>query len=254
MWNPLSKIIGRFQHRPKPRPSHSAKFVTEQPGILKLIQTIHESAQPCLVTITGSKKIFSTFLVDFQPEQGHLILNELKPNEGNTVLQHVKTLKLSGFVNGVQLAFKLNLLDYGLNRGTYYYKTDLPDRIYYPQRRSSPRIFVVDTEKIHFQAYASSDKPTFTGDIYDLSRGGICINITDLTIILERGDVIENCKMRLPDEYCITFSLAVRSIKVLNSRKTQIGGYFLSMPPKHQRKLEAFLALLERKSIRKLKN
>ena len=254
MWNPLIKIIGRFQHRSKIRPPHSAKFVTEQTGIFKLIQTLHESAQPCLVTMTGSKKIFSTCLVDFQPEQGHLILNELKPNEGNTVLQYVKTMKLSGFVNGVQLAFKLNLLDYSLNRGTYYYKTDLPDRIYYPQRRSSPRIFIVDTEKIHFQAQTPSDRPVITGEIYDLSRGGVCINVTDLTVNLERGDLIENSKMILPDEYCVTFSLAVRSIKVLNSHKTQIGGYFLSMPPKHQRKLEAFIAFLERQSIRKLKN
>ncbi|MGR9116835.1 MAG: PilZ domain-containing protein, partial [Gammaproteobacteria bacterium] len=93
-----------------------------------------------------------------------------------------------------------------------------------------------------------------TGEVIDLSRTGLSVNIIDLPVSFERGDIIYNCRIILPDEFTISFDLAVRSTKTLRQRKTQIGGYFISMPPKSKKKLEYYVAFLERASIRKQRN
>ena len=250
----LRKIIEKRQTDDTPSQPNNPRFITEHDKIVKLIKAISASSQLCPVTINGSKKIFSTSLIDFQPEQGYLILDEISPIEGNSILQIVKTLKLSAVAYGLPLSFKLDIISHGLKRGIPYYKADLPNRIYYPQRRKAPRIFIRGSSTIHFLAQPKKTGMPITGEVFDLSRGGLCINLADIEVNFERGDIIKNCRITLPDKYAVTFDLAVRSAKPLREHKTQVGGYFLNMPPKSKRKLDYYVALLERESIRKQKN
>ena len=253
MLDRLRKIIGNHRSEDTSSQPDNPNFITEQGRIQKLIGTIEASSQLCTVTIKGSKKIFSTSIIDFQPEQDCLILDELSPIEGNSLLQAVKVLKLSAYVNGIHLSFKLHVFAHGLKKGFPYYKTVLPTRIYYPQRRKVPRVFI-ESHTTYFHAQPHKTGNPLIGDVVDLSRGGLCINLTGISVNYERGDILENCWLTLPDGYRLNFDLAVRSVKTLREHNIQVGGHFLNMQPKSKKKLEYFVALLERESIRKQKN
>ncbi|MGR9115551.1 MAG: flagellar regulator YcgR PilZN domain-containing protein, partial [Gammaproteobacteria bacterium] len=173
----MRRLIAKRQTEKPPKKPDNPSFVTEQDRIVKLIEAIEASSQLCTITIDGSKKIFSTSLLDFQPEHGFLILDEISPTEGNAILQIVKSFKLSAFINGIHLSFKLNVIDHGLKKGVSYYKTAVPHRIYYPQRRKAPRIFVNGPNTIFFQAQPIKTGIPITGEVIDLSRTGLSVNI-----------------------------------------------------------------------------
>lgn len=253
MLETLLKIIGKRQDGNSFSRADNPNFVTEADRIVKLIETIEANSQLCSVSIPGSKKVYSTSLIDFYPEESYLILDELSPIEGNSILQIVKALKLSAFVNGIHLSLQLEIMDYGLKQGIPYYKAALPKRIYYLRRRAAPRVFI-GAQTLCFQARPTASAPPISGEVFDLSRSGLCINIAEKSVHIERGDILTSCQIALPNGFMVTFDLAVRSTKTVRHHKTQIGGYFLNMPSKSKRKLESYVALLERETIRKLKN
>ena len=255
MLNTLRKIIGK-QHAEVTanQSNNNPNFITEQDRIVHFIKAIEASSQLCTVKINGFKKIFSTSLLDFNPDQGYLTLDQISPAEGNSILQIVKVLQLSAFINGIPLSFKLDIIDYGLKQGIPYYNAGLPNRIYHPQRRKAPRIPIEGSDTILFRAQPQKTGQFITGKIFDLSRDGLCINFAKTPYSLEHGNIVKNCRITLPDGYTITFDLAVRSTKTLRNHNIQVGGHFLNMPPKSKKKLEYFIALLERETIRKQKN
>lgn len=250
----LREFLGNLLSANTANPSNNPNFVTEPDRIVKLIEAVALSSQQCSVTIKGSKTIFSTTLIDFQPEQNFLILDYLTPIEGNAILQIVKVLKLSAFANNIPLAFNLTIHNHGMKQGIPYYTASLPDRIYYPQRRKAPRIFIDKTSTLRFLTLTTHSDTPVSGVVFDLSRSGLCVNLSPPSIDLARGDSLKNCWIILPDEDTVTFDLAIRSVKTLQGPKTQISGYFINMPPTSKRKLDRHIARLERATIRKLKN
>lgn len=229
-------------------------FVTESDKIINIIGSIAAAPHLCTISFSGSRKPFSTSILDFQPYQGYLILDEIRPPKGNDILRKRQSLKLSTFLNGVHLAFKLRIIDRIDNQGSSNYKAALPDRIYYPQRRTAPRIFIHSTE-LKFHSYFPEKQITLTGNVFDLSRSGACINFSNThDLIIERGDVIKDCGIDLPGVFSVTFDFSVRFAKINRANKTQIGGYFVNITSKSQKKLDSFIARLEREIIRNQRN
>ncbi|PKM10931.1 MAG: pilus assembly protein PilZ [Gammaproteobacteria bacterium HGW-Gammaproteobacteria-3] len=247
----LHKIIERPQTESTQTRPNNPNFVTNPIRIAHLIETIM-SPRICTVQIKGSKRFFSTSLLDFQPQSGSLLLDEISPKEGNSLIRISAVLKLSTFVNDIPLAFKTTIIDQNLKQGIPYYKAGLPERIHYPQRRKAPRVSI-EANTLNFEAHTNTHALAMTGQVYDLSRDGLCINLAETSPPLERGHIIKNCRITLPDAYSITFDLSVRSVKNLRG-KTQIGGYFLNMPSKCKNKLSLHFTFLERMAIRKYKN
>ena len=175
------------------------------------------------------------------------------PAHGNKLLLTENKLKLSTIYNGIRLAFNLSNITPGSSRGIAYYKTTIPDRIYYPQRRGSPRIQITSLS-ILFSGISARTKATVGGSIFDLSREGIGINAPNNIARLQRGDVLKNCRISI-DNQTIDFDLSIRFVKTSNqgAGKTLVGGYFENLPSKNRNKLERFIATLEREEIRNRK-
>ena len=138
----------------------------------------------------------------------------------------------------------------GSSRGIAYYKSTIPSRIYYPQRRTIPRIQLI-TLTIPFSGVSSRTQSSVGGHLFDLSREGIGIVIPNNRARIQRSDSIINCRITL-DHRSINFDLAIRFVKTTNpeTRKTLIGGYFENISSTDQNSLEHFVATLEREEIR----
>lgn len=262
MLKTLKKLLGTEKNTVRseaeaiyhPKLPSNPNFVTEPHKIAKLLQDIEATSPLCTITFDGMKEEFSSSILTVNTLENQLILDELLPAQGNTILQRKKSLKLSTHFNGIHLAFKLGNVKTGSSQGMAYYKADFPNRIYYPQRRKAPRIEIT-TIYIPFTGIASKNNISIGGSVFDISRSGIGIKLPDNRSRIQRGDVIKKCNITL-DDYTLEFDLAVRFVKRIGAGnpQTNIGGNFENLSTKSQNKLSYFLASLERQEIRKQKS
>lgn len=230
--------------------SDNPNFLTERTKINRLLCELEASSPLCTVQINGSDEEFSSSILNIKSD-GSIILDELTPGHGNSLLQHSKSLKLSTYHKGIHLSFKLSRVEVGSSRGITYYKAALPDRVYYPQRRKSPRV-EISTIDIPFNGIAQRTGLSVGGYLFDLSRDGAGITLPINRARLQRSDLIKNCQISFED-YVMDFDFVVRFVKPIaqGTTKTQIGGIFAGLSPKSQSKLTHFITSLERIEIRK---
>jgi len=234
-------------------PSTNPNFLTDPGKIRKLLKDIESASPLCTANFEGTAEEISTSVLDIQHEKGQIILDELIPKHGNELLLDKKEFKLSTTFNGIRLAFKLSGIKTSSSRGIAYYKAAIPERIYYPQRRSSPRI-KISSLNIPFTGVSKKTKSTVGGYIYDLSRGGIGIITNNNRARIQRGETINQCRITIDNTH-INFDLEIRFVKTSQQRssKTLIGGFFENIPSNKLHKLEHFITGLEREEIRKRK-
>lgn len=229
-------------------------FLTEPERIARLLSEIESSSPLCTIQVEGSPEEFGSSILAVNPEKNTIVLDELMPKNGNDALLRSRALKLSTFHRGIHLSFNLVGIEIGHTRGISYYKAALPERVFYPQRRRSPRLEISSFD-IAFSGIAQRTGLSTAGYIFDLSRGGAGVRVPVNRGRIQRGDKIKNCQINF-DGYVMDFDLAVRFVKPVSvgSSTVQIGGFFESISAKSQSKLSYFLASLEREEIRKLKD
>lgn len=234
-------------------PFENPKFITDPDKIINLLQEIEISSPLCTIQIEGSPEEYNSSILGIKTDKNAIIIDELIPKQGNIELQNSRTLKLSTYHKGIHLSFSLTDIEVGLSRGITYYKASLPERIFYPQRRRSPRIEISAID-IPFSGIAERTGISVNGYLFDLSRGGAGIDMPINRARVQRGDRITNCKINFED-YVMDFDLGVRFVKpaTINSSKVQIGGFFEHLSGKSQTKLSYFITSLERVEIRKQK-
>lgn len=232
---------------------HNPNFLVEPDKITSLLTEIEVSSPLCNIQFEGTEDEYSSSILGIKPEKNLIILDELIPAEGNLRLQQLKALKLSTYHKGIYLSFNLNNIESGSSRGIVYYKAALPTRIYYPQRRKSPRI-EISTIDIAFKGISERTGVNVSGYLFDLSRGGAGIDLPSNRARIQRGDVIKKCQISFED-YTMDFDFSVRFVKAAagSSSKVQIGGSFENLSPKSQSRLSYFITSLERVEIRKQK-
>lgn len=230
-------------------------FITHPARIVNLLQQVMEAPPLCSVSVIGANEIFSTSILDVQPEKDLIILDRLVPASGNSLLISHRTLKLSAYLNGIPLTFNLTGIAAGGSQTSVFYNARLPEKIYYPQRRSAPRI-AINSTPIGFRGTSSETRMTISGTVFDFSRGGIGVNFSNDRGLIQRGDTLTDCLIMLPDSYSLSFDLSVRFVKKasLSSRQKQIGGNFTALLPQDRKRLERYISTLEREQIRKRKN
>ncbi|NJA08366.1 MULTISPECIES: flagellar brake protein [Methylomonas] len=229
-------------------------FLTDPDRIAKLLAEIETGSPLCTIQIEGCQEDFSSSILGVKLDKNAIILDELVPKHGNDLLLRSRSLKLSTFHKGIHLSFNLSAIEIGHMRGISYYKAPFPDRIFYPQRRRSPRLEIATLE-IPFNGIVQRTGMSIGGYLFDLSRGGAGINIPANRARVQRGDKIKGCQIQFED-YAMDFDLIVRFVKPIgqSSSKVQIGGFFESLSSKSQSKLSYFITSLERVEIRKQKS
>ncbi len=235
-------------------PFENPNFITDTDKIINLLSEIEISSPLCTVQIDGISEEYSSSILGIKADKNIIILDELIPKEGNAELVSKKSIKLSTYHKGIHLSFNLSDIEIGSSRGINYYKTSLPERIYYPQRRRSPRIEISSID-IAFSGTSERTGINVSGYLFDLSRGGAGIDMPVNRARIQRGDKINNCKISFED-YVMDFDLSVRFVKAISasSTKVQIGGFFENLSSKSQSKLSYFITSLERVEIRKQKS
>ncbi len=230
----------------------SPNFLTDAFRIDKLLHDLLEQPQLCTVTLSDNNQNFNTSILEIHPENRTLLIDELHPQAGNALLKQQNKCKLSTRLNGIHLTFVLENPSPIQFQGARAYKVNYPDKVYYPQRRNSPRV-KIQALHITFAGTSSKNQATAGGRLYDLSRTGIGVILSDNHARIQRGDRMKHCHITI-DGYRLNFDLTVCFVKKAPHGKTYIGGYIENITNRDQNKLSTFVAQLERKHIRNTRN
>ncbi len=229
-------------------------FLTDPEKIVKLLLDIEANAPLCTIQVENSNENFTSSILGIKLDKNSIMLDELLPKPGNAMLQQCKSLKFLAVHKGIHLSFTLNGVETGFSRGITYYKASLPERIYYPQRRRSHRIEIA-TLNIPFNGIVQRTGISIGGYLFDLSRDGAGVELSNNRARIQRGDTIKSCQISF-EEYVMDFEFSVRFVKQshIGSPKVKIGGLFGSLSSRSQTKLSYFITSLERVEIRRQKS
>lgn len=238
----------------KPSAAQNPKFISDKKRILEVLSDIEAHSPLCSIRIGKSEIEYSTSILGVKTERNMVLLDELVQEEGNIALQKERALKLFAYHNGVHLSLDISDVEIGQSRGMIYYKGAIPNRVYYPQRRQSPRL-EINASHIPFHGISERTGMSVSGALFDISREGAGVNVAVNSAKIQRGDKLVNCQLRF-DGYDMECDFMVRFFKPgpAGTSKVQIGGLFIDLSQKSIIKLDSLITSLERSEIRAKKS
>lgn len=230
-----------------PRASNS-EAITNPARIARLLQKMSKHFTPLSVRIPGHDELFTSCTVGV--DKPYLLLDELMPTTGHSLLLKQRTLKVSGKLDGVDIRFTTSLerVDEKDNVITYY--VSLPQQLEYKQRRQAFRVHIPMSKKLHV-VIDHADGSVIEGVLYDLSHGGTGTIVSDIDTEVEPGLICE-CAFELPNNEWLNCSVELRYSKTVGSKNRQhIGARFIDLFPTQTRLIGRCISELEREVIRK---
>ena len=209
------------------------------------------------VSIPTSETHYTTALLGIYRDHGFLVMDELTPRVGHKKLLKQRRMTLTGKLDGVPLRFSTRLIESREQKGMAFYKVEIPESLFYMQRRQEFRIAVTEA-RIPFQAQRDDgSQEILKGYVYDLSRNGMGLNLEG-EVALERDEILKNCVIT-PEVFtdegngAIPFTMKVCHAAYHKKRKhTRIGGYFENIDTRSSSKIAKIIALFERIYARRL--
>lgn len=226
------------------------EHVTDPMQIAALLKKVKDSRTLIQVTLPGRATEYNSALLDIQPEQGYLLLDELTPAEGHQLLTAQCELTATIRLRGVDMRFTGTVQEIGGQAGIAYYRVEFPQRLYYRQRRAAYRVRLGMGLLIPFNIAREDGKP-YQGRLDDISLGGLGAELKQQTPF-DPGDLLPGCAIQLPNGDKIDCEIEVRYIsKDQQHKKFHLGARFVNLDRTHQHILQRFVAEAERELMRR---
>lgn len=234
--------------------TQNPNFIVDRDEIIKLLSNFQEQQIICNINPIQSKiKVAKVTcqLLEIQEENNLLFISPFDINQNNQANNKISAFKVSALFNNVSLAFILSGMKPDNSQNIQYFQAPIPKKIYYPQRREAIRI-CTRHENISFMA----SEADFKAEVFDLSSSGVAVLSSSLQRVLNKGDLLESCQINLPTGDIINFDLIVcfAAFRDKAADNFKLGGFFKNMSSRHQKKLDHYIATLERTAIRNQKN
>lgn len=201
---------------------------------------------------TGQEKFYSSAILEVKPN-GHIIIDELTPKEGHTLFLKSGKLKARLQLDGVKISFSTTLESSGNDAGIAFYTLALPREVDYLQQRAHHRVRPSLAKPLKVNL-THADESVFTGEIHDISAGGLSIKIKSDSLIttLKPTDIL-TCSFMLEPKQEILCKLEVRSIHATNQQNLiRIGVRFSNLPGPVEKLIQRYISMLEREQIKKM--
>jgi len=248
------------RRRPRPAPqaeaepaADGAQELRSEPRILALLERVLEHKTLLTVAVQGLDELYTSMVLEVVPEAGYLVLDELRPRDGHDALHPGRVLHVSCRLGCVSLAFSSAAQRIASAEDGAYYQVPLPDRMRYFQKRGAHRapVPVSDARPVLF---VLEDGRSLAGELRDLSVGGFSARLNPgAPHRLSEGDYIGRCLVHLDGERTIETPVTVCHLDDRQrSRRPRMGLRFAGLGPQQLRAVEAAVAALERRQLRRL--
>jgi len=245
----LQKALGGVPH---PAPIITGHHLCSDDQIVSLLIQIYNAHVLLDVRIRGHEGHFSSALLGIYEEHGFLVLDELTPESGHKLLLQQHEARVSGRLEGVEFHFNSIMKEAREKGGVAFYKMEMPEEIYYRQRRKDFRIPSRSLQTSFHGLRGKSQRQILKGYVNDLSRKGVGLILED-NVSLYQGEVLPSCIIKIPGEEEIAFSLEIRfSSSNHQQQVTRVGGRFKDIDPESLRRIRRTINKLERAQARRL--
>lgn len=231
--------------------TENPKFLTDRQQICRLLCQLRSSDALIFIEIPGLQKHYATSLLEVDEQNGFILLDELNPKGGDWHLQKAGRCNILANFQGVEVSCSIIGAENVGENELICYRIDVPDRVYYPQRRNTPRLALSASNAPPFTGIATSTDLPLKGDLFDISIKGIGLLLAGKPP-MEIGDRITGCQIVLPEEQKIGFDLEVKCVNPNHQQDhLRIGALFDEIGPKDRRELQRFLIEAERAKLKR---
>ena len=225
--------------------------ITDIVRIGALLHQLVEKRALLEVTLKNQKQAFTSTILDVDHENDYFILDELKPESGNSVLKHTPKLHIRGQLGGISMDFNATVFEFGLEDNIPFYKLSLPKKINYLQRRQAVRV-KLNANNVVSVTFTLADGQKITGLLDDISIGGLRARFDEnLPNTIARGEKL-SCAFELPPDNneVINCNFVIRSVKHDKNKfgPPFIGGEFRDLLQPMVKHLQRTIMILQRAS------
>lgn len=228
------------------------ELIDEPAKISKLLERMQNAHTLLSVRVPGSNLAYNSMILQIDAGREWITLDELHPGEGHTRLLEARKLTANGDFDGVELVFDATVIEHDKQSNIYFYRVSFPQRVKYFQRRSSYRVRVLKSSSLPVILVVDASN-YLQGQLHNVSAGGVAIRFTrPLPGIIQRGQLIPECELRLPEGEKIVCSVEIRHVaREGQTSNTLVGARFSKLGTVQQRTLNRFIASIERELRRK---
>lgn len=225
------------------------EVISSTPRIAAVLRPLLQKHSLVTATLEDSRQYYNTVLLEVDSGNQFLLLDELHPGEGHHLVAANKTINLYTQLDGVNVNFAVRIIEIGSSNGLPFYKVEFPESIRYRQRRSDYRAPVSSAVSITVEI-TSSNKESLSGELHDISAGGLCIRFPRKTSLpIDKDDENLLCSITLTDGKKVKCALRICHVALQESSNTLfVGGRFQRLDKIQHRAIEKFVIELQRKS------
>jgi c-di-GMP-binding flagellar brake protein YcgR len=190
-------------------------------------------------------------MIALQPDNTGIVFDVGGSEEMNGKALKADNLIFTAFVDKVKIQFALDRLRRVEYQGRPAFIGTVPDQLLRLQRREFFRLSTPVVNPIRLCTTLGPDERVIDVSLLDISGGGVGLMATpDLAALLEKGQMLEDCKIMLPGEGLLVARLCVRNMFDVTTRSgaryVRVGCEFVDLQASRLSAVQRYIIQIER--------
>jgi c-di-GMP-binding flagellar brake protein YcgR len=233
---------------------YSQYLLHSKSEILAVFRSLIQKGSLITVHFDHGNAFLLTSMLALTPDNTKFILDVGSDDEMNRKALSAKKLILTTVLDKVKIQFRLESLSAAQNGGRAAFLATIPESLLRLQRREYFRLATPIATPINLIAVArrsDGSAQIIETPLLDISGGGVGLMATpDLAAQLNRGDLLEDCKIILADEGLLVTTLLVRNMFDVTTRTgaqyVRVGCEFVDLSSPRLSMVQRYITRIER--------
>ncbi|GHU38249.1 flagellar brake protein YcgR [Betaproteobacteria bacterium] len=230
---------------------YSQYILYSKAEIRAVLRSIIQKEARITVHFDQGRSLFLTSLIALQSDNTEIVIDVGGSEEMNRKALKADTLIFTVFVDKVKIQFALDRLQRVEYQGRPAFIGAIPDELLRLQRREFFRLSTPVLNPIRLSTTLEPGGQAFDVPLLDISGGGVGLMVpSDLAGLLEKSQMLENCKIMLPGEGLLVVRLCVRNMFDVTTRGgvsyVRVGCEFISMHAARLSAVQRYIIQVER--------
>ncbi len=228
----------------------SGEKITDKEFIYTLLKRLQQQKTLLSVSVPLAPGTFNSAILHISQDKTEMLLDELHPHEGHLRLLKIRTLQVNTQSSGTGLTFETELKKVNTDEEISKYHVAFPKFIWYNQQRETFRVQVAGDLQFGIELH-TEERGDLVGQVVDISQSGLGATFEHY-LPFERGDLINHCKILLPQLGDIGCRLIVKHIKHSeHPTTTHIGAMLIDLEGDARKAYLQTIANIQREMIRR---
>jgi c-di-GMP-binding flagellar brake protein YcgR len=230
---------------------YSQYLLYSRTEILAVLRSVIQKGALITVHFDQGRSFFLTSIVALRSNNAEFVLDAGSNEEMNAKALKADRLIFTTLVDKVKIQFGLEQLQYAEYQGRPAFVGVVPDKLLRLQRREFFRLSTPVANPIRLSTTLESGEQAIDVPLSDISGGGVGLMLSlDLAGLLEKGQMLEDCKIMLPGEGLLVATLCVRNMfdvtNRVGSRCMRVGCEFVSLSAARLSAVQRYIISIER--------